>query len=117
MASEQENKAAEFQSGDYVAWRYGSGEARGHVVEKLTHDRRLYSKTFKASQDEPRYLIRSAKSGKDVIRKPETLRKVEENEESDQHNNEGGESDEMSAPEDEGEKVATQKTQGDSTFS
>jgi len=97
----------EIQAGDYVAWRFGSGEARGRVVEKLTQSRKLNTRTFKASEEEPKFLIRSDKSGKEVIRKPETLRKINENEEDhdqirDQPSHEGAgtESDDVSSHED-----------------
>jgi len=97
----------EIQAGDYVAWRFGSGEARGRVVEKLTQSRKLNTRTFKASEEEPKFLIRSDKSGKEVIRKPDTLRKISENEEDlnqirnqPSHEVGGTESDDVSSHED-----------------
>merc|ERR1712151_487667 len=73
----EKKMATEIQAGDYVAWRFGSGEARGRVVEKLTQAKKLNTRTFKASEEEPKFLIRSNKSGKEVIRKPHTLRKID----------------------------------------
>ncbi len=103
----EKKMATEIQPGDYVAWRFGSGEARGHVLEKLTQTKKLNARTFKASEEEPKFLISCDKSGKEVIRKPDTLRKIDENEDGhdqtrDRPSHEGGgtESDEMSSHED-----------------
>lgn len=60
----------EFKAGDKVAWKYGAGKATGHIVEKLTAATKLYGKNFKASAEEPKYRIRSEKTGKSTFWKP-----------------------------------------------
>ncbi len=54
----------EFKAGDRVAWKYGTGKATGHVVEKLTEATKLAGRTYKANSDEPKYRVKSEKSGK-----------------------------------------------------
>ncbi len=54
----------EFKAGDRVAWKYGTGKATGHVVEKLTEATKLSGRTYKANNDEPKYRVKSEKSGK-----------------------------------------------------
>ncbi len=54
----------EFKAGDRVAWKYGTGKATGHVVEKLTEATKLSGRTYKANSDEPKYRVKSEKSGK-----------------------------------------------------
>lgn len=70
----------EFEKGDYVSWKYGAGKATGYVVEKLTEPAKLGSKKFQASLEEPKYKIKSDKSGKIAIRNPETLEKIRDGE-------------------------------------
>ncbi|KAH7421785.1 hypothetical protein KP509_13G075400 [Ceratopteris richardii] len=68
----------ELQPGEHVTWSYGAGHATGHVVEKLTEDRKLGSRVFRASPDEPKYLVRNDTSGKEAVRKAEALHRVDE---------------------------------------
>ncbi|KAJ7550684.1 hypothetical protein O6H91_07G112500 [Diphasiastrum complanatum] len=68
-------KSSNLHTGDHVSWKYGAGEAKGHVVEKLTEDRELGSRTYKATPEDPKYLLQSDKSGKEAIHKGETLSK------------------------------------------
>lgn len=96
----------EFKAGDRVAWKYGTGKATGHVVEKLTEATKLSGRTYKANSDEPKYRVKSEKSGKDAIRNPETLMLLEESTkggtaETEEEENEGGhevEDDEKNEP-------------------
>jgi len=62
----------EFNAGDRVSWKYGTGKGTGQIVEKLTKATKLYGKNFKATSEEPKYKIKSDK-GKELIRNPETL--------------------------------------------
>lgn len=62
----------EFSVGDRVAWNYGIGKGKGRILEKVTKTTKFAGKNFKASPDEPKYLIKSDK-GKELIRNPETL--------------------------------------------
>ncbi|BBN08449.1 hypothetical protein MPTK1_4g11650 [Marchantia polymorpha subsp. ruderalis] len=90
----------EFEKGDHVSWKYGAGKATGYIVEKLTEPAKLGTKKFQASVDEPRYKIKSDKSGKMAIRNPETLEKIDDEE----HDNEEDRTHENGAEEDDEEE-------------
>ncbi|KAJ7535049.1 hypothetical protein O6H91_12G016500 [Diphasiastrum complanatum] len=77
---EQGQVRMELQPGDYVSWKYGTGKVRGHVMEKLSHDRKLGARIFKATAEDPKYLLKIDKSGKEVIRKGETLERIDSEE-------------------------------------
>jgi len=67
-----------FKKGDRVAWDTPQGKTTGRVVEKLTTDRRVGNPGQKgtevsASEDDPRYLVESDKTGKRAAHKPEAL--------------------------------------------
>lgn len=62
-----------FRKGDRVSWKSHGGEAEGEVVEKITEDTEAAGRTVRASEDEPQYRVRSEKSGKDAVHKPEAL--------------------------------------------
>ena len=51
----------EFNAGDRVSWKYGTGKGTGQIVEKLTKATKLYGKNFKATSEEPKYKIKSDK--------------------------------------------------------
>ena len=63
-----------FRKGDKVEWDHG-GTAVGTVVRKITSRTQAGGRTVNASEDEPQYLVRSAKSGGTAVHKPEALRK------------------------------------------
>ncbi|KAI5077037.1 hypothetical protein GOP47_0009102 [Adiantum capillus-veneris] len=67
----------ELQPGEQVSWSYGVGQAKGQVVEKITENKKIGSRVFKASPDDPKYLVKSDTSGKEAVKKPETLNKIE----------------------------------------
>ncbi|GLJ27378.1 hypothetical protein SUGI_0537340 [Cryptomeria japonica] len=106
VQTEKEGAQVDLQAGDYVAWKYRRGEARGHVVEKLIKDKRIRSRTFKATEDKPKYLIKSDKSGKEVIRTDHSIRKIGEDEDNKghEHHESGAESEDSSAHEDDLDK-------------
>lgn len=62
-----------FRKGDKVSWKSHSGEATGEVVEKITKDTEAAGRKVRASKDEPQYRVRSEKSGRDAVHKPEAL--------------------------------------------
>ncbi len=65
--------ADEFHEGDRVAWKSHGGEAVGEVVEKITEDTEAAGRTVRASEDDPQYLVRSEKSGREAVHKPSAL--------------------------------------------
>ncbi len=68
--------AQEFKQGDEVGWNTPQGKTRGKVKKKLTSATEVGGQKIKASEDDPRYLVESEKSGKDSAHKPDTLSKV-----------------------------------------
>jgi hypothetical protein len=68
--------AQEFEEGDKVEWNTPQGKTQGVVKEKLTSRTEVGGQTIAASDDDPRYLVESEKSGKEAAHKPHTLKKV-----------------------------------------
>lgn len=66
---------ADFKAGDKVEWDSPQGKVEGEVVRKVTSEAHIGGHTFKASEEEPEYEVKSHKSGKHAIHKPEALRK------------------------------------------
>ena len=65
----------EFEKGDSVAWKSHGGEAVGEVEKKITEDTEAAGRTVRASEDDPQYLVKSDKSGKEAVHKPSALEK------------------------------------------
>ena len=70
MAQEQ------FEPGDQVEWNTPQGKTRGTIKKKLTSRTEVGGQTIAASEDAPRYLVESEKSGKEAAHKPGALDKV-----------------------------------------
>jgi hypothetical protein len=68
--------AQEFKHGDKVEWNTPQGKTRGMVKKKLTSSTEVGGQKINASEDDPRYLVESEKSGKEAAHKPGTLNKV-----------------------------------------
>jgi hypothetical protein len=68
--------AQEFKHGDKVEWNTPQGKTRGMVKKKLTSSTEVGGQNINASEDDPRYLVESEKSGKEAAHKPGTLNKV-----------------------------------------
>jgi hypothetical protein len=68
--------AQEFRQGDRVEWNTPQGKTRGTVKKKLTLSTEVGGQRISASEDAPRYLVESEKSGKEAAHKPDALRKV-----------------------------------------
>jgi Hypervirulence associated proteins TUDOR domain len=65
-----------FKKGDRVRWSSHGGEAVGTVERTITHDTEAGGRTVRASPGEPQYLVRSAKSGRTAVHKPDALKRV-----------------------------------------
>jgi hypothetical protein len=63
----------EFKRGDRVKWNTPQGETRGKVKKKLTSSTEVGGQKVNASDDDPRFLIESEKSGKESAHKPDSL--------------------------------------------
>ncbi|HEY6582330.1 MAG TPA: DUF2945 domain-containing protein [Rubrobacter sp.] len=68
--------AQEFEQGDQVQWNTPQGKTRGKVKKKLTSSTAVGGQKINASEDDPRYLIESEKSGKESAHKPDSLSKA-----------------------------------------
>ncbi len=66
----------EFRQGDKVEWNTPQGKTRGTVKIKLTSQTRVGGQKVNASNDDPRYLVESEKSGKEAAHKPDALTKA-----------------------------------------
>lgn len=63
-----------YQPGDKVQWASHGSNTHGVVVETITEDGERARRQVRASQDEPQYLVRSAKSGAEAVHKPGALK-------------------------------------------
>jgi hypothetical protein len=68
----------EFKSGDRVEWKTSQGKTEGEVIEKLTEPTDIKKHHVNASPEDPQYLVKSSKTGKEAAHKPESLEKIEE---------------------------------------
>lgn len=59
--------------GQQVEWKALPGFVDGEVVEILREDKEVDGKSVKASEDDPRLVLKSNKSGKICVHKPEAL--------------------------------------------
>lgn len=64
------------KKGDKVKWDTPQGETRGEVVRKVTGTARAGGHVAKATPQDPQYEVKSAKSGKKAIHRPEELRRA-----------------------------------------
>ena len=68
------SKKKDPKKGDDVVWRSHGQDVHGTVEEKITRRTEAAGRTVDASPDEPQYRVRSDKSGRDAVHKPESLR-------------------------------------------
>jgi Hypervirulence associated proteins TUDOR domain len=68
----------EFNKGDKVKWNTAQGETTGEVEKKLTSPTDIKKHHVAASKDNPQYLLKSDKTGKEAAHKPDALEKIEE---------------------------------------
>ncbi len=62
--------------GDRVEWNFGRGKAVGVVQRKLTAPTTIGRQKVAARPDDPRYLVKTERSGKEAAHKAEALRKI-----------------------------------------
>lgn len=60
--------------GDKVSWNTSQGSTHGKAVEKKTKDFTFDKQDFKASQDDPYWIVESDKTGKQAAHKESTLK-------------------------------------------
>jgi hypothetical protein len=75
-AKERSIVAQEFKQGDRVKWNTPQGETYGKVKKRLTSTTEVGGQKVNASDDDPRYVVESEKSGKEAAHKPDALSKA-----------------------------------------
>jgi hypothetical protein len=70
----------DFSKGDRVSWATSQGRTQGEVVEKKTSDFEFADQTFRASKDEPAFIVTSEKTGAQAAHKGSALRKLKPHE-------------------------------------
>lgn len=70
-----------FRKGEKVEWDSPQGTVEGTVEKKLTSPTVIKGHTSQASPDNPRYLVRSDRSGRLAAHRAEELRRRNSNEE------------------------------------
>ena len=63
------------KKGDKVRWGTAQGETHGTVEKVVTSTTKVKSHVAKATKEHPEVLVRSDKSGKEAVHKPEELKK------------------------------------------
>lgn len=68
--------ARDLKRGDRVGWRSGGGRARGTVERVITKRAKVAGRSVAATPDDPRYLLTDERTGKSIVRRGPTLRKL-----------------------------------------
>jgi hypothetical protein len=68
--------SGELKRGDRVEWNFRGRLVVGRVRRKLTSRTEIDGRPVAASKDDPRYVVRSERSGKETVRRAATLRKL-----------------------------------------
>jgi hypothetical protein len=67
--------AKSLKPGDRVEWESSGGHSVGKVVRKQTSPTRIKGHKVAASPDNPEFIVRSDKTGKEAAHKAEALKK------------------------------------------
>lgn len=65
----------QFRRGQRVEWSFRGQRVTGKVVRKLTARAEVGGRPVAASADDPRYVVRTDKAGKETTRRPAALRR------------------------------------------
>lgn len=65
----------DLSKGDKVSWKSHGTKVTGKVEKEITEDTTEASRHVRASKDDPQYLVKSDKSGKEAVHKPTALNK------------------------------------------
>jgi hypothetical protein len=68
--------AHEFKRGDRVEWSFRGVKVTGTVRRRLTARTVVAGRVVAASKGDPRYLVRTERSGKETTRRPQALRRL-----------------------------------------
>jgi Hypervirulence associated proteins TUDOR domain len=64
-----------FRRGDRVEWNFRGHTVTGRVRKRLIERTKVAGQVVAASNDDPRYLVQSDKSGRETARRPEALKR------------------------------------------
>jgi hypothetical protein len=64
------------KAGDKVKWNTSQGETHGTVEKTVTSTTKVKGYTAKATKEHPEIMVKSDKSGKKAVHKPEELKKA-----------------------------------------
>jgi hypothetical protein len=67
----------DLKRGDHVEWSSHGVDVPGEVEKQITEDTEAAGRQVVASKDDPQYLVKSDKSGREAVHKPDALRKDE----------------------------------------
>jgi hypothetical protein len=62
--------------GDRVSWGTSQGKTEGKIVERKTKDFQFAKQHFKASEDEPKFIVESDKTGAQAAHAESALTKL-----------------------------------------
>ena len=65
----------DIKKGDHVEWSSHGSTTEGTVEKKITSRTESSGRTVDASKDEPQFEVKSDKSGKTAVHKPDALKK------------------------------------------
>ena len=65
--------AEKLHKGDAVTWQSHGTTVEGTVERAITSDTEASGRTVRASKDDPQYEVRSDKSGRTALHKPDAL--------------------------------------------
>ncbi len=65
----------ELHKGDRVTWHTHGTTTTSTVEEKIISDTEAAGRTVRADAEDPQYLVKSAKSGREAVHRPEALDK------------------------------------------
>ena len=68
--------ADKFKAGDKVTWGSSGSEIEGTVEKKVTSETHIKGHTAKPTKEEPQFVVKLAKTGKEAVHKPEDMKKV-----------------------------------------
>ena len=68
--------AAPPKKGDHVSWGTSQGRTEGTVEKIVTSTTKVGGHVAKATKDAPQVLVKSSKSGKKAVHKPEEVKKT-----------------------------------------
>ncbi len=64
------------KKGDHVTWGTAQGKTDGTVEKIVTSTTKVKGHTAKATKEHPEVLVKSSKSGKQAVHKPDELKKA-----------------------------------------